>query len=98
MIPIKDLLNKIKWDKKEEPSDYTIVYKDRIENKYKEIKYSEIKGLSREAIEKLENIKPISLGQASRISGITPAAISALMVYIKVKYENSKLKAGQQIL
>ncbi|OGL55555.1 MAG: tRNA uridine-5-carboxymethylaminomethyl(34) synthesis enzyme MnmG [Candidatus Schekmanbacteria bacterium RIFCSPHIGHO2_02_FULL_38_11] len=63
-----------------------------------EIKYSEIKGLSREAIEKFENIKPISLGQASRISGITPAAISALMVYIKVKYENSKLKAGQQIL
>ena len=43
MISIKDLLNKIKWDKKEEPSGYTIAYKDRIENKYKEIKYSEIK-------------------------------------------------------
>lgn len=43
MISIKDLLNKIKWDKKEDPSGYTIVYKDRIENKYKEIDYDEIK-------------------------------------------------------
>ena len=61
-----------------------------------EIKYSELNGLSNEVIEKLEYIKPISLGQASRISGITPAAISALMVYIKGKYENSKIKTEQQ--
>jgi len=39
--------------------------------------------LSREIIEKLEKIRPVSLGQASRISGITPAAITLLMVYLK---------------
>ncbi|MBS3097632.1 DUF504 domain-containing protein [Candidatus Woesearchaeota archaeon] len=43
MISIKDLLNKIKWDKKEDPSDYTIVYKDRVEGKYKEMAYNDIK-------------------------------------------------------
>lgn len=44
--------------------------------------YSEISGLSREVREKLSRIKPRSLGQASRISGITPAAISLLSVYL----------------
>jgi tRNA uridine 5-carboxymethylaminomethyl modification enzyme len=43
---------------------------------------SEVKGLSREIVEKLEKFKPLSLGQASRISGMTPAAISLLMVTI----------------
>ncbi len=42
-----------------------------------------IPGLSNEVKEKLIRFKPFSLGQASRISGITPAAISLLMVYIK---------------
>jgi len=42
-----------------------------------------IKGLSHEAREKLLRIKPLSLGQASRISGITPATISILMVHLK---------------
>ncbi len=46
-------------------------------------RYRELSGLSREVIEKLEKIKPLNLGQASRISGITPAAISILMIYIK---------------
>jgi tRNA uridine 5-carboxymethylaminomethyl modification enzyme len=40
-------------------------------------------GLSTEVMEKLTKIRPISLGQASRISGITPAAISILMVNLK---------------
>jgi tRNA uridine 5-carboxymethylaminomethyl modification enzyme len=48
-----------------------------------DINYSEIKGLSREVCEKLTRIKPRSLGQASRISGITPAAISLLSVYLR---------------
>jgi tRNA uridine 5-carboxymethylaminomethyl modification enzyme len=47
------------------------------------IDFSSISGLSREIIEKLSRIKPVSLGQASRISGVTPAAIMLLMVYIK---------------
>jgi tRNA uridine 5-carboxymethylaminomethyl modification enzyme len=47
--------------------------------------YSRISGLSREVCEKLTRIKPRSLGQASRIPGITPAAISLLSFYIKSK-------------
>jgi tRNA uridine 5-carboxymethylaminomethyl modification enzyme len=45
--------------------------------------YESIPGLSREIVQKLTRIRPSSLGQASRISGITPAAISVLMVYLK---------------
>ena len=45
--------------------------------------YRKIPGLSREVQEKLTAIRPVSLGQASRISGITPAALSILMVYVK---------------
>jgi tRNA uridine 5-carboxymethylaminomethyl modification enzyme len=47
--------------------------------------YSCISGLSREVCEKLTRIKPRSLGQAARIPGITPAAISLLSFYIKTK-------------
>lgn len=45
--------------------------------------YSIIRGLSQEVREKLTRVRPRSLGQASRISGITPAAISLLSVYVK---------------
>ncbi|WMY96774.1 MAG: tRNA uridine-5-carboxymethylaminomethyl(34) synthesis enzyme MnmG [Arsenophonus sp.] len=47
------------------------------------IDYKNIKGLSNEVIEKLNVHKPISIGQASRISGITPAAISILLIWLK---------------
>jgi len=42
-----------------------------------------IPGLTAEVREKLERVKPLSLGQASRISGITPAAISILLIHLK---------------
>lgn len=45
--------------------------------------YQSVKGLSTEVMTKLETIRPATIGQASRISGITPAAISLLLVYIK---------------
>ncbi|HNX82237.1 MAG TPA: tRNA uridine-5-carboxymethylaminomethyl(34) synthesis enzyme MnmG [Candidatus Omnitrophota bacterium] len=45
--------------------------------------YTLVSGLSREIREKLTRFKPLNLGQASRISGVTPAAISILMVYLK---------------
>ncbi len=45
--------------------------------------FSSVIGLSTEVMEKLRKIKPYSLGQASRISGVTPAAISILMVNLK---------------
>ena len=45
--------------------------------------YSQIKGLRLEAIEKLNKIKPLSVGQASRISGVNPADVSVLLVWIE---------------
>jgi tRNA uridine 5-carboxymethylaminomethyl modification enzyme len=48
-----------------------------------DINYNEIKGLRTEAIQKLDNIKPISIGQASRISGVSPADISVLLIYLE---------------
>ncbi len=45
--------------------------------------YNDIPGLSREIVQKLTDVRPSSLGQAARISGVTPAAISVLMVYLK---------------
>ncbi len=45
--------------------------------------YNDIPGLSNEIVQRLSDIRPGSLGQATRISGVTPAAISVLMVYLK---------------
>ncbi len=47
--------------------------------------YNNIKGLRLEAIQKLNEIKPLNLGQAARISGISPADINVLLVYLKTK-------------
>lgn len=47
------------------------------------IDYTAISGLSKEIQQKLINVKPQTLGQASRIPGVTPAAVSLLMVYLK---------------
>ncbi len=54
------------------------------------LSFQEVKGLGREATEKLEKIKPSSLGQAARISGITPCDISLLAVYIEKLKRTSK--------
>lgn len=48
-----------------------------------DMKYAGIAGLSLEVVEKLSKIRPRTLGQAARISGITPAAISVLQVHLK---------------
>ena len=45
--------------------------------------YNAVPGLSREIQEKLHQVRPRSLGQAARISGVTPAALAVLMVYLK---------------
>jgi len=47
--------------------------------------YTNVKGLSNEVAQKLNEHKPASIGQASRISGVTPAAVSLLLVYLKKK-------------
>lgn len=48
-----------------------------------DVDYARVAGLSREAVEKLDRIRPRTLGQAGRISGITPAAISCLEIHLK---------------
>lgn len=52
----------------------------------KDIDYQKIKNLASEARQKFETIRPISIGQASRISGVNPADISILAVYLKKEY------------
>lgn len=57
-----------------------------------DLDYKQVKGLSNEVILKLNNAKPETVGIASRISGITPAAISILLVYLK---KQGVLKKGE---
>ena len=47
------------------------------------VQYETVRGLSREEIEKLSRVRPRSLGQAQRISGVNPSAIQALMIYLR---------------
>ncbi len=49
-----------------------------------DIDYSDVKNLRIEARQKLEEIRPVSIGQASRISGVSPADISMLMIYLRM--------------
>ena len=50
-----------------------------------DINYSDIKGLRIEARQKLDKVKPTSIGQASRISGVSPADINVLLIYLQIK-------------
>ncbi len=50
-----------------------------------DINYSSIRGLRIEAAQKLEKIRPLTVGQASRISGVNPADISVLLIYLGIK-------------
>ncbi len=89
-------------DKEVQEVEIEVKYKGFIDRQLKEIEnfkkiehikipggfeFKDAPGLSKEIVEKLSRIKPINLGQASRISGVTPVAISILMVYLK-KWKN----------
>ena len=55
-----------------------------------DIDYNNVRGLRVEAMQKLNNIRPISIGQASRISGVSPADISVLLIYLEQHYNKEK--------
>lgn len=62
-----------------------------------DLDYAKVRGLSNEVREKLQNARPNSLGQAGRISGVTPAAISLLLVHLKRGDQGNKNKtSGKQ--
>ena len=67
--------------KEQEQIDKAIKYEERLLPE--DVDYSTIQGLRLEARQKLNKIRPKSLGQASRISGVSPADITVLMVYLK---------------
>jgi tRNA uridine 5-carboxymethylaminomethyl modification enzyme len=58
-----------------------------------EFSYDHVIGLSNEVREKLKRVRPASVGQASRIAGVTPAAISLLLVALE-KYKKQSLPGG----
>ena len=60
------------------------------------IDYGAMDGLRLEAREKLKRINPKSLGQAMRISGVSPADINILAIYLKKKQNNGDKNSGQQ--
>ena len=79
--------------------DILILKKSRLRNLIKKLEdekipsnidFSEIKGLRLEARQKLNQIKPLSVGQASRISGVSPADISVLLIYLKALKNEKK--------
>ena len=51
-----------------------------------DIDYDKVKNIASEARQKLKQVRPISIGQASRISGVNPADISILLVYLRRYY------------
>lgn len=66
----------------------------KFENKLlpEDINYDEVKGLRIEAMQKLNKIRPVNIGQASRISGVSPADISVLMIYLE---QRNRLKSQE---
>ncbi|MBL4938403.1 tRNA uridine-5-carboxymethylaminomethyl(34) synthesis enzyme MnmG [Clostridium sp. YIM B02515] len=60
-----------------------------------DINYDNVYGLRTEARQKLKQILPISIGQASRISGVSPADISVLLIYLEQGYAKQNVKDGE---
>lgn len=65
---------------------------DKLETKKipADLNYTQIKGLSHEAVQKLSEMRPLSLGQASRISGVSPADISVLLLFLEKRRRTGK--------
>ncbi|NLY85407.1 MAG: tRNA uridine-5-carboxymethylaminomethyl(34) synthesis enzyme MnmG [Tissierellia bacterium] len=69
----------------------------KLENKKldPDLDYNEIKGLSNEAKQKLNDIKPDSVGQASRISGVSPSDINVLLIYLEQKRRKERKEVNE---
>ncbi|GBF32506.1 tRNA uridine 5-carboxymethylaminomethyl modification enzyme GidA [Desulfocucumis palustris] len=67
---------------------------ERLENKKipRDINYRDMRGISTEALQKLDKIKPESIGQAARISGVSPADISVLLIHLEQQKRLADLK------
>jgi tRNA uridine 5-carboxymethylaminomethyl modification enzyme len=56
-----------------------------------DINYENVRGLRIEAIQKLSKVRPMSIGQASRISGVSPADVSVLLIYLEHEYRKDRI-------
>lgn len=68
---------------KRQLADIEVFKKDENLRLRDDVDYSQIGGLSREMVAKLSKVKPSTIGEASRIPGVTPAAITAILGYVK---------------
>ena len=68
---------------KRQEADIDVFRKDEKLKIRDDIDYSQVGGLSREMVQKLTKVKPATIGEASRIPGVTPAAIMAVLGYLK---------------
>ena len=68
---------------KRQLADIEVFKKDENLKIREDIDYTKVGGLSREMTAKLSKIRPATIGEASRVPGVTPAAITALLGYIK---------------
>jgi len=77
----------IKYDGYIERQKQQVAHFEKIENRKipEDIDYEDVSNLRKEARQKLSQIRPSSLGQASRISGVSPADVSVLMIYLATK-------------
>ena len=69
-----------------------VIQYQKLENRKipEDIDYTKVNSLRKEAVQKLDDLRPISVGQASRISGVSPADISVLLIYLE-HYNQKKL-------
>ena len=83
-------------DRQQEEIDRLRVYENTLIPK--DFDFTQVEGLSNEVKQKLSTAQPDTLARASRISGVTPAAISQLMLYMKKRGLLKKAKATDQVL
>ena len=81
----KELIILAKYDSylKRQDRDIEVFMRDENMKISKDIDYSKINSLSNEVRQKLDQIRPTTIGSALRISGVTPAAVMAVIVYLK---------------